>query len=368
MVGDAARRDACSRTRSPAVFSRSRRRRAMLCSWRLRTTESWSTSSRRRWACPTTTSFSRRRRSREWRNWPTAGWRSLAPACSARPSTTSRRPPRADPRMRASLPCSADRGHESRSAWHLALATVAPDEGVARRMEAVARESQARDAPVAAARAFEASARVTPDGRRRATRLLAAGQSLHLAGRFDEAVAVLDRGPADGGRAVAARRGTAGTCARRRHGASTVDDCRRPAGAGEIDRTRPSGPRRAHDAGGLRVDRVACGRAGGARSGRTCPHARRCRASRHAASRGRLPRDVPDRGRGQRERPGPAARGGLARRHLGDGRPSRTRPRSSATAFMYIDEYERSREILDASIARAEPRARSWCCRLPSHG
>ena len=86
----------------------------------------------------------------------------------------------------------AGRGQEARSAWHLALATVGPDESVARRMEAVARASRERDAPLAAARAFEASARVTPDDHLRATRLLAAGESLHLAGRFDAALAVLD--------------------------------------------------------------------------------------------------------------------------------------------------------------------------------
>jgi DNA-binding CsgD family transcriptional regulator len=84
------------------------------------------------------------------------------------------------------------RSQEARAAWHRALATVGSDDAVADRMEAVAREARSRDAPVAAARAFEAAARITGDDGVRAGRLLQAADCLLFAGRADAAVARLD--------------------------------------------------------------------------------------------------------------------------------------------------------------------------------
>jgi DNA-binding CsgD family transcriptional regulator len=78
------------------------------------------------------------------------------------------------------------------SAWHLAAASVGPDEALAARLEEAARDTRARGAPVAAARAFAEAARLTPPGQGRVVRLLEASRDFGAAGRVEQAVALLD--------------------------------------------------------------------------------------------------------------------------------------------------------------------------------
>jgi DNA-binding CsgD family transcriptional regulator len=80
-----------------------------------------------------------------------------------------------------------------RRAWHLAAASVEPDESVASELDVVAMDASERAAPSAAGRAFEAAARLTPEGAARVRRLLEAGRAHHLAGSLERALALLDR-------------------------------------------------------------------------------------------------------------------------------------------------------------------------------
>lgn len=81
---------------------------------------------------------------------------------------------------------------DHRRAWHLAAATLAPDEGVAAALEEAALEARRGGGHVAAATTFERSARLTPDGEERARRLLEAAEDLHVAGRVERALGLLD--------------------------------------------------------------------------------------------------------------------------------------------------------------------------------
>jgi tetratricopeptide (TPR) repeat protein len=79
---------------------------------------------------------------------------------------------------------------QGRRAWHRALATVEPDEATAAELEATAVRSHGRSWH-AAARAYEQAARLTPDDRIRAQRLLAAAREWEGAGRSDAATKLL---------------------------------------------------------------------------------------------------------------------------------------------------------------------------------
>jgi ATP/maltotriose-dependent transcriptional regulator MalT len=83
-------------------------------------------------------------------------------------------------------------GDPMRRAAHLAQGTAAPDEQIAAAIEAAAREARSRHAPSAAARAWEESARLTPDPAGRVRRLVAAAEAYQLSGRLDRADAILD--------------------------------------------------------------------------------------------------------------------------------------------------------------------------------
>lgn len=85
----------------------------------------------------------------------------------------------------------------ARRAWHLAAAALSPDEQVAGALEQAAQEARGRGAPGEAGRTLAAAARLTPEPQRRARRRLAAGQSLNLAGRPDEAAALLEQAVGD---------------------------------------------------------------------------------------------------------------------------------------------------------------------------
>jgi DNA-binding CsgD family transcriptional regulator len=93
-----------------------------------------------------------------------------------------------------------------RRAWHLAAATLEPDEDVARALEASADRTRRRGGPAAAAAALERAAALTPDTMLRARRLVAAAEDLWEAGHPSQATALLDQvDPAVADAAVRAR-------------------------------------------------------------------------------------------------------------------------------------------------------------------
>jgi DNA-binding CsgD family transcriptional regulator len=88
-------------------------------------------------------------------------------------------------------------GELERRAWHLAEATLAPDEAIASELEQVAGAAGERSGYAAAAAAWERSARLTPDVRRRAARLHAAAEAAWKAGYAVQTSRLLDEALAD---------------------------------------------------------------------------------------------------------------------------------------------------------------------------
>ena len=79
-----------------------------------------------------------------------------------------------------------------RRAWHRASAVSAPDEDVALGLEEAALRARRRGGVAVEAMALARAARLTPDGERRASRLLAAARSTAHAGRLGPAAGMLE--------------------------------------------------------------------------------------------------------------------------------------------------------------------------------
>ena len=86
----------------------------------------------------------------------------------------------------------ADSKDVERRAWHLAAATLGPDEEVASELERVAHGASARGAHAPAAAAFERAAKLTEDRDQRVRRRLAGVVSARAAGLHERALAALD--------------------------------------------------------------------------------------------------------------------------------------------------------------------------------
>lgn len=79
-----------------------------------------------------------------------------------------------------------------RRAWHLAAASLGPDESVAAELEAAARDASVRGAPAVAASTYERAARLSPVSEDRARRMFAAAAEMRLAGPDAHMLALLE--------------------------------------------------------------------------------------------------------------------------------------------------------------------------------
>ena len=86
-------------------------------------------------------------------------------------------------------------GYRARSSWHLAAATVEPDESVAAALEQTAEEARYRGGYATVAVAYERAARLTSHPGHRARRLVAAAESARRSGRPENALALIDQVP-----------------------------------------------------------------------------------------------------------------------------------------------------------------------------
>jgi DNA-binding CsgD family transcriptional regulator len=101
-------------------------------------------------------------------------------------------------------------GHEpDRQAWHLAVATLQPDEQLASLLESTAAQAQHRDGAAAAALALERAAELSPDHKDKERRLMQATSTAVLTGQADWVLGLANRAlaiTADPELRVAARR------------------------------------------------------------------------------------------------------------------------------------------------------------------
>ncbi len=100
----------------------------------------------------------------------------------------------ADPRKRRAahraLAAALGERRPDRRAWHLAAATMGPDEEIAAALEQAAETARRRSGYTAAARMLERAAELTPPGAARAVRLAGAAEAARQAGRGEHALAL----------------------------------------------------------------------------------------------------------------------------------------------------------------------------------
>jgi DNA-binding CsgD family transcriptional regulator len=101
--------------------------------------------------------------------------------------------------LAAALAAAANGEGGDRRAWHLASATMGPDEDVAQLLERAGDHARRRQGFAAAASAFERAAHLSPGRASRAKRLLAAADASQLANRVPRAVALLEAADAAAG-------------------------------------------------------------------------------------------------------------------------------------------------------------------------
>ena len=82
--------------------------------------------------------------------------------------------------------------HRDRRAWHLAASAIAPDRVIADELERASERARDRGSSPAAAAALERSARLTPDARQRAVRLIAAAELWEQSGMSERAMTLTD--------------------------------------------------------------------------------------------------------------------------------------------------------------------------------
>ena len=86
-----------------------------------------------------------------------------------------------------------DEQHADRAAWHLAAATLEPDEEVVRALERAAARAEGRAGYAAAAKALERAAELSAVAEAKGERLVGAARASSLAGRNEQAVALAEQ-------------------------------------------------------------------------------------------------------------------------------------------------------------------------------
>ena len=101
-------------------------------------------------------------------------------------------PARRDAHAALAAALDGDPRERARRAFHRAAASAGPDEDAARELDAVAADALSRPAPVAAAHAFAAAARLSADDATRMPRLIEAARAFYVGGALTQSLETLD--------------------------------------------------------------------------------------------------------------------------------------------------------------------------------